>query len=167
MGKTKKLQVFLKPLPYKKMNVDVINKQTSLNISTENVQLIVKEVLYLENKTCDEIAVYFVDTAEISALHEKFFDDPSPTDCISFPIDSQEKTDYCILGDVFVCPQTAIEYASQHNTDSHSETTLYIVHGILHLLGYDDITEKDYVIMKKKESKHMDNLKQKGVVLNK
>jgi probable rRNA maturation factor len=135
------------------MIVDVDNKQDSLEISEEFIRKVVSEVLDTEGCVCNEVALYFVDVKEISNLHEQFFDDPSPTDCISFPMDDDE-----ILGEVFVCPQVAIEYAQEHSLDPHQEMTLYVVHGLLHLLGYDDIEEKDIVVMRQAEQRHMQNL---------
>jgi probable rRNA maturation factor len=79
------------------------------------------------------ISIHLVVKKKISTLHKQFFNDSSPTDCISFPIDST------LLGEVFVCPQVAKEYAPLH---PYVETSLYIIHGILHLLGYDDTEKK-------------------------
>ena len=145
------------------MDIDITNRQHSLIIP--DVSEIVLAVLGLEQQKCDEVSIYFVDTAEISMLHSKFFNDASPTDCISFPMDKDNVEGYRMLGDIFVCPQTAIEYAEEHNTSPYWEVTLYIVHGLLHLLGYDDIEDEDVVIMRKAEEKHMENLRRLGLIL--
>lgn len=134
------------------MNIHVYNDQTAINISIGHVQLLVEHVLLLESVSTQEVMIHFVSKEKISQLHENFFDDPSPTDCISFPIDEET------LGEVFVCPEVAIEYAHAHNTDPKDEVCLYIVHGLLHLMGYDDIEEKDRKIMRKKEKSCMDSL---------
>ena len=119
-----------------------------------------------ENALCDEITIHFVDTEHISALHLRFFNDASPTDCMSFPIDSPNEKGYCVLGEVFVCPKTALEYAKEHNRDPYRETTLYLVHSLLHLLGYEDkgILEVD---MRKAEDRHMKHLIQQNLLLKK
>lgn len=83
---------------------------------------------------CSEIALYFVTQKKISALHAEFFDDPSPTDCITFPMDDS------FLGEIFVCPKAAQEYDPKR---PELETSLYIIHGILHLLGFNDIEKKE------------------------
>jgi len=64
-----------------------------------------------------------------------------------------------ILGDVFVCPKTAIEYSKSHGGDVYEELTLYVIHGLLHLMGYDDIEETDIVKMREAEKRHMNHLK--------
>lgn len=148
------------------MEINIIDEQNDLKITPQSVCSVVENVLALENTSCDEVSVYFVDKTKISQLHEQFFNDPSPTDCISFPIDDDEDDDgYHILGDVFVCPHTAIKYAAEHDLDPHTEATLYVVHGLLHLLKYDDIDENDYIKMKCAEQRHMDNLKERGICL--
>lgn len=138
------------------MLINVFNEQSALAIAEEKVQEIVQKVIEGEGQTCDEVNIYFVDTKAICTLHEEFFDDPCPTDCISFPMD--EKDDgflpYRILGEVFVCPETAIAYAKENKGDPYAETFLYIIHGVLHLLGYDDIDEIDITAMREAEARY-------------
>lgn len=148
------------------VNIKVKNRQSSLKISPTKVKRIVSQVLAEEGQACDEVAIHFVDTAAIMQLHEDFFGDPSPTDCISFPLDSEcDSIPYQMLGEVFVCPETAIEYASKHQMDPYEETTLYIVHGLLHLMGYDDLQPEDRKAMRKAEARHMRNLRKRSLQL--
>lgn len=144
------------------MIVNVIDQQLALKISVVQVQQMVQQVILEEGQTCDEVNIYFVDTPTICQLHEQFFQDSSPTDCISFPLDEDddEKSPYRILGEVFICPATAVKYAEQHQMNSYEETTLYIVHGLLHLMGYDDLTDDDRYLMRQAEEHHIRQLKQ-------
>lgn len=149
------------------MIVNVIDQQTDLKISIDQVRKIVPHVIHGEGQTCDEVNIYFVDTPTICQLHEQFFQDPSPTDCISFPLDEEDdELSYRILGEVFVCPATAIAYAVQQQTDCYEETTLYIVHGLLHLMGYDDLQEEDCALMRQAEARHMQELKALNLLLS-
>ena len=146
------------------MNVLVFARQNDLAIDTKSVKPVVEQVLALENVTSDEVSVYFVSTEEICRLHEKFFDDPSPTDCISFPMDLKEdKGDHHILGEVFVCPRTAIDYVGGAEGEAYHETTLYLVHGLLHLMGYDDVDNVEE--MRAAEKSHLKNLIQSECLL--
>lgn len=142
------------------MEVHIENRQTALPVSLDAVAPLVKSVLSLEEKTCEEVGIHFVDTQKISELHFQYFGDPSPTDCISFPLDS------AMLGDVFVCPQTAVEYARKHGKDPYEELSLYIVHGLLHLIGYDDIEDEDRAAMRAAEKRHMRELKKQKLSLH-
>ncbi len=118
---------------------------------------ICKTVAQGENETFDEVAVFLVSKEEISRLHDEYFEDPTVTDCITFPLDGPDE-EYRVLGDIFVCPEVAIEYAKENNLNSLEECALYIVHGMLHLFGYDDIKEKDRKVMKQAEKRYMEIL---------
>lgn len=138
------------------MRVNVINRQRDLSLDSRVVKKLVKRVIEDEGESCDEVSVYFVKTAEISKLHADYFDDPSPTDCISFPLDdTQDSEGYRHLGEVFVCPAVALSYATKKSLDPTQETLLYIIHGLLHLLGYDDQDPKAKRRMRRAEKRHV------------
>lgn len=148
------------------MIVQVYNQQTVLSIHSDQVVKLSQAVISYEKQACDEVSVHFVETQQICELHETFFNDPSPTDCISFPMDDEESAGYQILGELFVCPQTAKEYADEYGLDPYEETSLYVVHGLLHLMGYDDLEDEDIVEMRAAEERHMLNLKQHQLLLH-
>lgn len=149
------------------MKINCFDSQSDLKISPLQVQDLVKALLEMQQVECDEVAVYFVDVSTISSLHKDYFDDPSPTDCISFPLDSptDQSQGPRILGEVFVCPSVAKSYAEDNKLDPYEETSLYIVHGILHLLGFDDQEEEEEKKMRKEEKLSMCYLKEKKVLL--
>jgi probable rRNA maturation factor len=97
-------------------------------------------------------------------LHKEYFNDPTPTDCISFPIDNEEDG-YKLMGDVVVCPLVAKTYARTKKLDVGEELSLYIVHGLLHLIGYDDIDSRDRKVMRSAERRHLKNLRAKKLCL--
>jgi len=145
--------------------VDIYNTQSDVALSTEKLPSIVKSVLSLEGKSSDEVAIYLVDQAEICRIHEEFFQDSSPTDCISFPMDQEEDEGYHILGEVFVCPKVAMDYTHLHGGCVAEEVTLYVVHGLLHLLGYDDLSPPLKAAMRRAEKRHLTHLKTEGHLL--
>jgi probable rRNA maturation factor len=147
--------------------VNISDQQTALKISADQVRRLVQHVIQAEGQTCDEVNVYFVDTPTICQLHEQFFQDPSPTDCISFPIDEEQgkEGEFRLLGEIFVCPAAAIDYAARHEGNAYEETTLYIIHSLLHLMGYDDIDEKETSRMRQAEERHMHQLYSLGLQL--
>ncbi len=134
----------------------VSNTQKDLPIDKSSVRALVKEVLSFLKISYGEVSLYFVGEKKIGALHAQFFQDPTPTDCISFPIDDDH------LGEIFVCPAVALQYAKKRKRDPYRELALYIVHGLLHLIGYDDLETKAKEAMRKKEKscmRHLDRLK--------
>lgn len=147
------------------MHVVVYNTQKRYPIDSKAVASLVEQVILAEGRCCDEVSIHLVGTKKICSLHAVYFDDPSVTDCISFPIDNLEGDPYSVLGEVFVCPETACSYVKKHGGVLYEEVTLYIVHGLLHLLGYDDIDEADCHIMRQREHYHMENLKAQALQL--
>lgn len=147
MGRTQKLQISQKHL-----QLNLYNDQKALPIPKRLISQIVKEVLTFLQVDCKEISIYFTTVKTISELHQQFFNDPTPTDCISFPIDQEH------LGEVFVCPSVAIDYAKKHDIEPLHETILYMIHGILHLIGYDDLDPVSKRIMRRMEKKCMEQI---------
>jgi probable rRNA maturation factor len=141
------------------LKVNVYNSQKQLTVSKESVRALVKAVLSNERSSHQETSIYFVTEKAICDMHEKFFNDPTTTDCISFPLDAKH------LGEVFVCPQTAITYAEKNDLNPHDELSLYVIHGLLHCLGYDDLTAPERRIMRKKEKSCMDLIRSKELTL--
>jgi probable rRNA maturation factor len=166
------------------MNVNIFNKQRDISLKNqkEKIILLARAVVALEKQNFDEVSITFATDAHTRKIHKEFFNDPTSTDCMSFPVDSlcdQEDVMFFdtiedfvstelqanILGELVVCPKTAIRYAKKHSKDPYEELTLYIVHGLLHLLGYDDMEPKVRRKMRQAEKKHMKALAQKGLVL--
>ena len=134
------------------MDVHVSQEQDLIPIATDSVVALVTEFLKFSNLNFDEVSIYFVDTPTICEMHKQFFDDPTTTDCISFPMDSAEDEGYRVMGDVFVCPETAHSYVATDGGNVYKEITLYVVHGLLHLIGYDDIEDEDIMQMRNAEA---------------
>ena len=88
---------------------------------------------------------------------------------MSFPLDPSGTASSVptVLGEVFVCPRVAITYAHAHDLDPYAETTRYLIHGILHLLGYDDLTPREKQVMRRKENGCLALLEKEGKLLNK
>jgi len=94
-----------------------------------------------------------VDEAHMANLHEKWMEEPGPTDVLSFPMDELrphsmagpnrargrdgDDLEPVLLGDVVICPPVAAVQAKQAGHSTQAELELLAVHGVLHLLGYD------------------------------
>lgn len=140
-------------------NIHIINNQSDLLIQEKTITSLVRAVLACEQAVFDEVNLHFIENEQMCQLHATYFNDPSPTDCISFPIDDSSEQGYRVLGDVFVCPKTAIQYTKSKGGSPSEEASLYIVHGLLHLLGYDDIADEDRKLMREAEQRSMVSLK--------
>jgi probable rRNA maturation factor len=77
-----------------------------------------------------EITASIVSPAAMSRVHVDFLGLPGPTDVITFP-----------YGEILVCAAIAAENAIRYGNSLDDEVALYLIHGLLHLNGYDDLTE--------------------------
>lgn len=126
-----------------------------------------RALISFEEIHTDEIIIHFVDEQKISELHEKYFNDPSPTDCITFPIDGLNANPiHHILGEIFISPKAALLYAKKKSINPYFELSLYLVHCFLHLIGYEDIETSDRRKMRRKEKELMKKLKDRDLLLN-
>jgi probable rRNA maturation factor len=98
-----------------------------------------------------ELSIVFLTDSELARLHADFLDDPTTTDVITFEGDALIGTS----GEICVSADTAAAYAAKHNHDFSSELTLYVVHGWLHLAGYDDLEPAKKRAMRRAESRAM------------
>lgn len=94
-----------------------------------------------------ELSVVFLDDDALARLHADFLDDPSPTDVITFPGDA----DMDFAGEICVSADRARLEAERQGWSPAEELTLYLVHGWLHLAGYDDLDDESRVAMRAAE----------------
>lgn len=84
----------------------------------------------------DELEYSLVDDATLAEIHGTFCDDPTPTDVITFP-----------HGEILVSVEMAAQRAEEYGKGLCGETFLYLIHGLLHLVGFDDHRPEDAEVM--------------------
>ena len=99
-----------------------------------------------------KISVAVVDDPTIAELHQRYLDDPSPTDVLSFVLERSPKY---LEGEIVVSADTAADLAPNYNWTAADELLLYVIHGALHLVGYDDTTPKKRTKMREKEKEYL------------
>ncbi len=82
-----------------------------------------------------ELSLAFMTDTKLAKLHGDFLDDPTTTDVITF----EGQPEFGVAGEICVSADTAAAYSNSNDNDFSEELTLYIVHGWLHLAGYDDL----------------------------
>ncbi len=95
-----------------------------------------------------EICISFVDDETISELNNTYRNINRATDVLSFP---QDGPDFSILGDIVISVDTAKSHAVIYKNTYEFEIKKLLVHGILHLLGFDHKKKKETMIMREKE----------------
>ena len=93
-----------------------------------------------------EMSLALVNDARMSALHQSFMGIHGPTDVLTFPID-EDASGNVTSGEVIVCVPQARREAKRRRIEPRLELLLYAIHGMLHLLGYDDRTARDFHTM--------------------
>lgn len=90
-----------------------------------------------------ELSILLVDEDTMSAYHLKYLGEPGPTDVLSFPMDElrppgdDEDPPVGLLGDIVLCPAITDRQAREHARTPAAEAEYLLIHGLLHLLGYD------------------------------
>jgi probable rRNA maturation factor len=117
------------------------------DIPTDHTALadLARETLIQEGAGPVELSVSLVTADEMGRLHERFAGDPDPTDVLSFTMDEEG-----LLGDVVICPAVAAEQRS----DMDAELRLLLVHGVLHLLGYDHHLDEERAAMWERQERY-------------
>ena len=130
-------------------------------LQTERWAGLAAAVLRDEGVAHGEMGLRFVDPTTMAELNLSHMGSPGPTDVLAFPIDGRSGRVHLpeqvpLLGDVVVCPACAAAQAPDHAGDGHDgslsdEMALLVVHGVLHVLGYDHQSGTDAAAMQARE----------------
>jgi probable rRNA maturation factor len=134
------------------ISIQIANRQKRLTIDRTRLRRAVKAVIQDAGITTAQISVAIVDDPTIAQLHEEFLNDPDPTDVLSFLLESSPDS---LEGEVVVSADTAARLAPKFKSTAEEELLRYIIHGALHLAGYDDATPKLRKQMRTKEDEYL------------
>lgn len=113
-------------------------------------------------KESAELNIRVIDKVEMQSLNAKYRNKNKPTNVLSFPFelpkDVEAALPYPMLGDIIICHQVVCDEAIEQHKSLEAHYAHLIVHGILHLLGYDHIREEDAQIMEPLEIKILSQL---------
>jgi probable rRNA maturation factor len=112
----------------------LISNRQAAPIDQDGLIALARDTLRAEGVERAELSVSFVDEEEMADLHVRFMGEEGPTDVLSFPLGDVDEGGIRLLGDVVIAPSVA---ARNHPDDPEAELRLLLVHGILHVLGYD------------------------------
>ena len=132
--------------------VDVANQQSHLPFDQGRLKDAVQTVLEEASLAEAQISLAVVDDRTIGELHGRYLDNDSPTDVISFAL---ERSETRLEGEVVVSAQTASAAAGRYGWAAEDELLLYVIHGTLHLVGYDDTTPEKQAEMHRQEQLHL------------
>jgi probable rRNA maturation factor len=136
--------------------VEVANQYPALQYDPQKLLIFFESVFSVhQHNLSGELSVVFMDRSSHSQLHGKYLQDFRPTDVITFPADQENG----LAGEICVSVDQAIEESELRNLSFEHELALYLIHGWLHLVGFDDLEKVDQGIMRQEEVRVMDHVK--------
>lgn len=139
----------------------MIKVDVQLATSTDNVpgeEKFQHWVSLVDDSIEQEISLRIVDEAEMAKLNEQYRDKVGPTNVLSFPADLPDVVDLPLLGDIVICAPIIVKEATNQGKSLDSHWAHMVVHGILHLKGYDHIEDVDAEKMESLEIEIMQKL---------
>jgi probable rRNA maturation factor len=135
--------------------VSLANEQSNHQVDAQRLQAAVRAVLADSEFTSAAISVAVVDDATIHELNRRYLEHDWPTDVLSFVL---EDRDGHLEGEVVLSAETAAAAAEEAGWSAAEEQLLYVIHGTLHLIGWDDQAEEDAAQMHAAERKYLNKL---------
>lgn len=133
------------------LRIDICNEH-GFPLDQARLKKAVRSVLQDAGYNNGEISIAVVDDAEMHALNRKYLDHDYPTDVLSFVL---EEEDGRLDGEIIVSSDYAAREAEIYKWTAEDEILLYVIHGSLHLVGYDDLDAVSKKLMREQERKHL------------
>ena len=141
--------------PSQRMNLVIINRQRTKKINPRLLKQIV-EALFVELEISEaELGINLVGAKEMARVNWQFLRHEGSTDVITFNHSEIgiRNSELQLHGELFVCLDDAVAQAKEFKTHWQAEVVRYIIHGVLHLLGYDDLKPALRRKMKREENR--------------
>lgn len=137
------------------MNTYEIFNETNfdLELDMDKLYKLLEFTLKREKLENVEFNVIFVDSETIQDINKNYRNIDRVTDVISFALEDNKtiELDHRLLGDIYICYERSKEQAIEYNHSLMREVSFLMIHGLLHLLGYDHMEEDEEKIMFKKQ----------------
>lgn len=160
----KRLTVVIPPDWITRYEVAIEDSQKALKVDHRRLMDVVRSVLAAEKCVSASISIAIVDNETIHELNIRYLQHDYPTDVLSFLLEEEIDPDSLpipkgsprgcgkrIEGEIILSSEMAKQMATKYRWAPLDEVTLYVVHGLLHLCGYDDMTRKEQASMQQRE----------------
>lgn len=146
--------------------IDIANSQDCLEVDEAFLTQVAERVLAEEQVAAAELSIALVDNPTIHELNRQYLNHDYATDVLSFLLDCEpEETEpppsglpptlrgkgKRLDGEVIISTETALQDAEKFGWSPREEVVLYLIHGILHLVGYDDLSSTEQAVMRARE----------------
>lgn len=116
--------------------VTISSSQTALRVPRKRLTELVAFVARSEGAAIAEVDLAVVNRDEITSLNRRYLRHTGPTDVLSFDLSDADREGIC--AQVIVCGDLAAAQAPEHGLTPQRELMVYVIHGLLHLMGYED-----------------------------
>lgn len=136
------------------MSAELLRRFAGKKISARRFKQIADEVLLLLDQDRSELSIALIGNAEMQRLNAQYRNRDYPTDVLSFPAEATLPTGVRLLGDVIISVDKARQQADERKRTLEQEMVTLLIHGVLHLLGFDhERSAKDARVMGQWEKK--------------
>lgn len=147
------------------MEVLISDEQELIDVDMDFIRSVALEIMsFIGSPENAQLSMVFCDDEAIKELNSQYRDKNEATDVLSFPIELENFIpEVRMLGDIVISTDTAKRQAEEFKHPVIVEIVILLIHGLLHLHGFDHIEEADRVVMRAKETevfKHIVGLKQ-------
>jgi probable rRNA maturation factor len=138
------------------LKVKVASPQEVVSLDRGRLREIAKAVLEGEGIAAANVSLAFVDNVTIHRLNKQFLDHDEPTDVLTFPLSGPGAR--TLEGEIVIGAEVARAQAADRGHDEQAELALYVIHGLLHLCGFDDTSAPAARRMRERERHHLTRL---------
>jgi probable rRNA maturation factor len=133
--------------------ISIACPQDILPVDRARIREVARAVLEGEGVADHEISVAFVDNPTIHRLNKRYLNHDEPTDVLSFPLSDAGARK--LAGELVIGVEVARDQAARRGHDVQAELGLYVIHGLLHLCGYDDKSDETAARMRERERHYL------------
>lgn len=117
--------------------IEIINRQRKYRINLKNLKFLLERLVEHYKLSDPEISLVFTNTETIKDLNRRYLKKDAPTDVLSFPLGEKSADGKFYLGDIVISVPQADEQRLSHSHSLEREMEYLVIHGFLHLLGFE------------------------------
>jgi len=139
------------------MRIDVTHDHPYLRVSKKETESTIKSVLQRERKKIHSVSVVYTNNARIRAINEKHLNHKFVTDVITFEMEQNPRLET----EIYINLDKARSQARFYGETFRDETTRLLIHGLLHVLGFDDTSTKDTAVMRQEQEAVLQSIRRR------
>ena len=137
------------------IDIRVFNAHPTYRTSITNTLKLARHVLFAEQRTNVQCSIVYINDRRMRELNQRYLHKHRTTDVLTFPLHQEGARG--IAGEVYISLDQARRQAKYYKATAKSETARLVIHGVLHLIGYEDRTKRQKTRMKKLEDRYLLN----------